>query len=119
MSENPVAQGAPERSARKVREGLVVSDKLLDQVGPAANSARSLCLYGPPGNGKTTIAEGISRILRGYVLVPYAIEVDGQVIKVFDPLNHRVVPPEAEDDPNSMQGFSDETMHLLEDGEEF
>lgn len=100
---------------RRAFEGLVVSDKLLDQVGPAANSARSLFLYGPPGNGKTTIAEGISRILKGYVLVPYAVEVDGQVIKVFDPLNHRPVPPEAEDDPNMMQGFSDETTPLRED----
>lgn len=77
---------------RKAFDGLVVGDKLLDQVGPAANSARSLFLYGPPGNGKTTIAEGISRILNGHVLVPYAVEIDGQVIKVYDPLNHTVVP---------------------------
>ncbi len=75
---------------RRAFEGLVVNDKMLDQVGPAANSARSLFLYGPPGNGKTTIAEGISRILRGQVLVPHAIEVDGQVIKMFDPLNHEL-----------------------------
>jgi predicted ATPase with chaperone activity len=71
---------------------LVVSDRMLDKIGPAANSARSLFLYGPPGNGKTTIAEGISNMLGGYVLIPYAVEVDGQIIKVFDPLNHRPVP---------------------------
>ncbi len=75
---------------RAAFEGLVISEKLMDQIGPAANSARSLFLYGPPGNGKTTIAEGIARILQGHVLVPYAIEIDGQVIKVFDPLNHEV-----------------------------
>lgn len=73
---------------RRAFEGLVISEHLLDQVGPAANSARSLFLYGPPGNGKTTIAEGIARILQGNVIVPHAIEVDGQVIKMFDPLNH-------------------------------
>jgi predicted ATPase with chaperone activity len=73
---------------RTAFDGLVVGEKLLDQIGPAANSARSLFLYGPPGNGKTTIAEGIARILKGDVIVPHAIEIDGQVIKVFDPLNH-------------------------------
>lgn len=76
---------------RAAFEGLVISDKLMDQVGPAANSARSLFLYGPPGNGKTTIAEGISRILQGNVIIPHAIEIDGQVIKMFDPLNHEPV----------------------------
>ena len=85
---------------RKAFEGLVISDKLMDQIGPAANSARSLFLYGPPGNGKTTIAEGISRILQGNVIIPYAVEIDGQVIKVFDPLNHQTVeqPPQPEED---------------------
>lgn len=77
---------------RKAFSHLVVNEKMLDKIGPAANSARSLFLYGPPGNGKTTIAEGIANMLAGNVIIPYAIEVDGQVIKVFDPLNHREVP---------------------------
>lgn len=81
-----------QQTIRRAFEGLVISDKLLDQIGPAANSARSLFLYGPPGNGKTTIAEGIARIMQGQVIVPYAVEVDGQVIKVFDPLNHQPLP---------------------------
>ncbi|MEI7643220.1 MAG: ATP-binding protein [Chloroflexales bacterium] len=70
---------------------IVVNEKMLDKIGPAANSARSLFLYGPPGNGKTTIAEGISNMLGGYVLIPYSVEIDGQIIKIFDPLNHQVV----------------------------
>jgi predicted ATPase with chaperone activity len=70
---------------------LVVNERMLDKVGPAANSARSLFLYGPPGNGKTTIAEGIANMMGGAVLIPYAIEIDGQIIKMFDPLNHRVI----------------------------
>ncbi len=80
---------------------LVVNDKMLDKIGPAANSARSLFLYGPPGNGKTTIAEGIANMLGGHILIPYTVEIDGQIIKMFDPLNHKVVaipeaPPEQE-----------------------
>jgi|HigsolmetaAR202D_1030399.scaffolds.fasta_scaffold00684_2 Predicted ATPase with chaperone activity len=77
---------------RKAFSHLVVNEKMLDKIGPAANSARSLFLYGPPGNGKTTIAEGIANMLEGNVIIPYAIEIDGQVIKVFDPLNHREIP---------------------------
>ncbi|NJP05184.1 MAG: ATP-binding protein [Chloroflexaceae bacterium] len=70
---------------------LVIGDRLLDRIGPSANSARSLFLYGPPGNGKTTIAEGISNLFSDDILIPYAIEIDGQIIKIFDPLNHKVV----------------------------
>jgi predicted ATPase with chaperone activity len=86
------------QTIRRAFSHLVVNERMLDKIGPAANSARSLFLYGPPGNGKTTIAEGIANILGGAVLVPYTIEVDGQVIKIFDPLNHRVIeqPPAPE-----------------------
>ncbi|GAB4435215.1 MAG: AAA family ATPase [Chloroflexi bacterium OHK40] len=76
---------------RQAFSHIVINERMLDKIGPAANSARSLFLYGPPGNGKTTIAEGIASMLGGYVLIPYAVEVDGQIIKVFDPLNHQVV----------------------------
>lgn len=87
------------RTVRAAFSNLVVNDRMLDKIGPAANSARSLFLYGPPGNGKTTIAEGIANMLGGYVIIPYTVEVDGQVIKLFDPLNHRPIempqpPPE-------------------------
>jgi DNA polymerase III delta prime subunit len=76
---------------RQAFSHIVVGEKMLDRIGPAANSARSLFLYGPPGNGKTTIAEGIANMLGGHVLIPYAVEIDGQIIKIFDPLNHKVV----------------------------
>lgn len=89
------------QAVRRAFDHLVVSDRMLDKIGPAANSARSLFLYGPPGNGKTTIAEGIANMMSGLVLVPYAVEVDGQVIKVFDPLNHKPVdqPPASAAEP--------------------
>jgi predicted ATPase with chaperone activity len=84
-------------------EHLVISEKMLDKIGPAANSARSLFLYGPPGNGKTTIAEGIANLLGGHVLLPFAIAVEGQVIKLYDPLNHEVLAetPYVEPEPSS------------------
>jgi hypothetical protein len=67
---------------------LVVSPDTLDQLGPAVNSGKSIFLYGPPGNGKTVLAEGVGRALGGDMYVPHAIDIDGQIITVFDPVNH-------------------------------
>jgi predicted ATPase with chaperone activity len=94
------------RTVREAFSGLVVNDRMLDKIGPAANSARSMFLYGPPGNGKTTIAEGIANMLGGYIILPYAIELDGQIIKLYDPLNHKVIeqPPAPEPTPASPFG---------------
>lgn len=93
------------RTVREAFNGLVVNDRMLDKIGPAANSARSLFLYGPPGNGKTTIAEGIANMLGGYVILPYAIEIDGQIIKLYDPLNHKIVAMAAAPEPNPSSPF--------------
>src|SRR5262245_52792011 len=71
---------------------LVLSDRVLDQVGPAINAGHSLFVYGPPGNGKTVIAQGVRNLLPGDLWVPYALEVDGSLIQVFDPVNHEPYP---------------------------
>ena len=70
-------------------EHLVVNRAMFDQIGPAVNSGKSLFLYGAPGNGKTVVAEGIGRALGTEMYVPHAIDVDGQVITMFDPVNHQ------------------------------
>jgi len=68
---------------------LVLEDNIFKRIGPAVNSGRSMFLYGPPGNGKTTIAESIGRMVLGNEMyIPYCVEVDGQIIKVFDEINH-------------------------------
>lgn len=76
------------KEIREALRDLVINDNMFRRIGPAANSARSIFLYGPPGNGKTSIAEGIARLLDGHIYIPYAVEVDGQIIQVFDALNH-------------------------------
>jgi DNA-binding MarR family transcriptional regulator len=73
---------------------LIIKDKILDQLGPAMNSGSSLFLFGAPGNGKTAIAERLSRLMGDSIYIPRAIEVDGYVIKLFDTLSHREI-----DDP--------------------
>lgn len=76
---------------------LVINKNIFEQIGPAVNSSRSIFLFGPPGNGKTTISERIgAMMLRGEIYIPYALEADGNVIKFFDPINH--VPVETNED---------------------
>jgi hypothetical protein len=76
---------------------LVVETSLFEQLGPAINANKAIFLYGPPGNGKSVLGEGMGRALGGDVYVPYALDVDGQVVTVYDPVNHEVVEAEPMD----------------------
>lgn len=80
----------PER-VRRTFPHLVVPESVLDQIGPAVNAGTSLFIYGEAGNGKTQIARGIRDIMDGDFAVPHAIEVEGQIVRVFDPVTHEVV----------------------------
>ena len=78
-------------SRARVRDAfthLVISQKVLDQLGPAIAAGHSMFVYGPPGNGKTVIAQAIRNLQDGEIAVPHAVEVEGQIIKFFDPVNH-------------------------------
>jgi len=70
---------------------IVVTKEFIEQIGPAINSGRSILLYGPPGNGKTSVAERVGSIYEDIVYVPYAFHVDGQIIKMFDLGIHKPV----------------------------
>jgi hypothetical protein len=81
---------------------LILPENLLDQLGPAVNSGRSILMYGPPGNGKSSISNGIRDALGDRIYVPRAIEYQGQVITVYDPIVHSKAEA-AIDDPNSLR----------------
>ena len=107
----PVSLGAYSRAVREqaahvhlsrdtLREALgdlVLPESLLDQLGPAVISQRALFLYGPTGNGKTSLAERLLRVYEDAVLIPYALEVGGYIITLFDPVLHRPVAEQPED----------------------
>jgi len=89
------ARNATMDSVRAAFRDLVLPDSLMQTVGCVVNSRRSLFLSGPPGTGKTAVAERINASLPGAIWIPYAIEIDGQVIRVFDAHNHRPAENEA------------------------
>ncbi len=72
---------------------LLFPEEMLEQLGPAVNSGASMLLYGPPGNGKSSISEAVCAAFRGRVFVPFAITVDNQIITVFDPTVHELAAP--------------------------
>ena len=93
-----VVRQSRERSAitgptlREALSHLVLSEKTLKRIGPAVNSGTSIFFYGPPGNGKTSVARAIGSLeLNDAMYIPFAIYIDGQVVKLYDTVNHQVV----------------------------
>ncbi len=84
---------------------LILPPDLLGHLGPAITSGRSILLYGPPGNGKSSISNGIRAAMGDKIFIPRAIEYSGQVITVYDPIVHAAA-EEQEDDPNSLRRSS-------------
>jgi predicted ATPase with chaperone activity len=86
-----------EEGVKKAFSHLILNESVLKRLGPAISSGKSMFIYGPPGNGKTAIAETISRLLPDTIYIPYALTVGGEIITVFDPVNHIPVRSDDED----------------------
>ncbi|MBI3278578.1 MAG: AAA family ATPase, partial [Acidobacteria bacterium] len=84
------AKVAPTReNLREAFSDLVLTDEVIEKIGPALISQKALFLYGPTGNGKTCIAERLRRVFTDSIIVPYAIETDGQIVVFYDPVLHQ------------------------------
>ena len=99
------SRAATREAVKKALAHLVLSDRVLDQLGPAVAARHSLFLYGPPGNGKTVIAQAIRNVFIGHIAIPYALAVDNHIIRLFDPINHE--PIEAEAGPGGLERHPD------------
>lgn len=81
------------RTMRQILSQLVISEASFQRLGPALNSGTSIFMYGPPGNGKTSIARAFGNlVLTQTMFIPYALYLDGQVIKVYDAVSHSLAP---------------------------
>jgi len=70
---------------------LVVPRSYIEHIGPAINSGRALLLYGPPGNGKSSLAKRIGQVFKNTIYVPHCVDIDGHIMKVYDPSIHEEV----------------------------
>ena len=95
-----VPRTASRDRVRRAFAHLVISDSVLDQLGPAINAGHSMFVYGPPGNGKTVISQAIHNLLEGNIAIPHALEVEGNIVRLFDPVNHEKLA--SEDDERAL-----------------
>jgi hypothetical protein len=84
-------QHASEEDLQEAFSDLIISQELLERLGPAINSGRGMFIYGEPGNGKTSIAERITRSFPSAIWIPRTLAVDGEIIRVFDPGVHEEI----------------------------
>jgi predicted ATPase with chaperone activity len=84
-------------AVRQAVSHLVLSDRLVNQIGPAVTSGQSLFIYGAPGNGKTVIAQALHNLLEGPIAIPHALEVEGHIIRLYNPINHEPIPDDDAD----------------------
>ena len=73
---------------RDALTGYHVTEAFIRKIGPALNSGRAMLLYGPPGNGKTTVALSFANVFNRVIYMPYAVMVEGQIMRVYDPSLH-------------------------------
>lgn len=91
---------------------LLINRKMLGKLGPAINSGRGMFLYGYPGNGKTSIAERVTAAFGKYVWIPRALSVDGEIMRLFDPMMHTAAPVERKEGLLNESSFDDRWIRI-------
>jgi predicted ATPase with chaperone activity len=95
------------RTMRQILSQMVISEAIFQRLGPALNSGTSIFMYGPPGNGKTSIARAFGNlVLSQSMYIPYALYLDGQVIKVYDAVSHSLAPETDAGNTNTLRPSS-------------
>ena len=80
---------------------LEITDAFVDQIGPAVRSGRAVLLYGPAGNGKTSVAQRLGRVFTDVIYIPHAVMIEGQVVRIYDPNLHVAIAADGQPDPKT------------------
>lgn len=107
-----------ESQVKKAFSHLVLEEEKVQRLGPAVSSGQALFIYGPPGNGKTAIAEAIGNLLSDAIYLPYAVCVAGQIINLYDPVSHMLAEePEQQGDARDQRWLSVKRPVVMTGGE--
>ena len=106
-------QQVTEHDLKAAFADLLISPQLLDQLGPAINSGRGMFLFGAPGNGKTSIAERITRCFGSSIWIPRALGVDGDIIRLYDPGIHELIEQKSDDSLFDLSGIDPRWVQIV------
>lgn len=106
-------QTVTEDDLRHAFADLCIDDHMLNRLGPAINSGRGMFLFGPPGNGKTSIAERVTQCFGSTIWIPRTLSVDGDIIRLFDPGVHEEVPLEKGDGLFDLSGVDGRWVQIV------
>ncbi len=106
-------QQATEEDLRRAFNDLVVSQRMLDRLGPAINSGRGMFLFGSPGNGKTSIAERVTRSFGTTIWIPRTLGIDGDIIRLYDPGVHDAVESETQEGILNLSGIDRRWVQIV------
>jgi hypothetical protein len=106
-------QQATEEDLKRAFTDLVISQRMLDRLGPAINSGRGMFLFGSPGNGKTSIAERVTRSFGTTIWIPRTLGIDGDIIRLYDPGVHDAVETEANEGILNLSGVDRRWVQIV------
>lgn len=106
-------QHATEEDLKRAFEDLIINPKMLDRLGPAINSGRGMFLFGNPGNGKTSIAERVTRSFGTTIWIPRALGIDGDIIRLYDPGIHDTVESESKEGILNLSGVDGRWVQIV------
>lgn len=106
-------QSVTEEDLTRAFSDLLISTEMFERLGPAINSGRGMFLFGEPGNGKTSIAERITKCFGSTIWIPRTLGIDGEIVRLFDPGVHEEIPCDSGDGLFDLSGVDQRWVQIV------